>query len=148
MYKYETWFGNTFRRLHKWWSNYRPQTSFAKVMFLHLSVSHSVHSREGLHPGGATSGRVGQTPPRPQLDTAGYGQRAGDTHPTGMHSCYNIITTCRLHRCETGPCILRNFERVHINWCQFDIFEIKSAPEAALLAKNDTILQRALCSKT
>ena len=36
-------------------------------------------SRRGLHPGG-----VGQTPP--QLDTTGYGQRAGGTHPTGMHS--------------------------------------------------------------
>ena len=29
---------------------YRPQTKFAKVMFLHLSVSHSVH-RGGLHRG-------------------------------------------------------------------------------------------------
>ena len=33
-----------------------------------------------------------------------------------------LVTTCRLHRCESGPCILRNFEKVHINWCQFDIF--------------------------
>ena len=31
---------------------YRPQTKFAKVMFLHLSVSHSVHGG-GLHGGGA-----------------------------------------------------------------------------------------------
>ena len=50
---------------------YRPQTKFGKVMFLHLSVSHSVHgggcvciqggsaSRDGLHPGG-----VGQIPPQ------------------------------------------------------------------------------------
>ena len=33
---------------------YRPQTKFAKVMFLHLSVSHSVH-RGGLLPGGPWS---------------------------------------------------------------------------------------------
>ena len=33
---------------------YRPQTKFAKVMFLHLSVSHSVH-RGGLVLGGACS---------------------------------------------------------------------------------------------
>ena len=30
---------------------YRPQTKFAKVIFLHLSVGHSVH-RGCLHPGG------------------------------------------------------------------------------------------------
>ena len=32
----------------------------------------------GLHPG------TGRPPPR---DTTGYGQQAGGTHPTGMHSC-------------------------------------------------------------
>ena len=31
-----------------WGTNYRPQTMFAKVMFLHLSVSHSVHKRRGV----------------------------------------------------------------------------------------------------
>ena len=30
---------------------YRPQTKFVKVMFLHLSVSHSVHGRGGGVPG-------------------------------------------------------------------------------------------------
>ena len=29
--------------------NYRPQTKFAKVMFLHLSVSHLVHRGGGVH---------------------------------------------------------------------------------------------------
>ena len=38
-------------------------------------------SREGLHPGSAFRGK---TPPS---DTTVYGQRAGGTHPTGMHSC-------------------------------------------------------------
>ena len=38
------------------WHIYRPQTKLAKVMFLHLSVSHSVHVGEGgLHPGGSAS---------------------------------------------------------------------------------------------
>ena len=32
---------------------------------------------------------VGQTPP--QSDTVGYSQRADDTHPNGMHSCYSIF---------------------------------------------------------
>ena len=59
---------------------YRPQTKFAKVMFLHLSVSHSVHGG-GVCMGG--SGGLGSLPP---LDTTGYGQRAGGTHPTEMHS--------------------------------------------------------------
>ena len=35
--------------------------------------------KRGLHPGG-----IGRTPPS---DTMGYGQQAGGTHPTGMHSC-------------------------------------------------------------
>ena len=58
-----------------------------------------------LHPGGRSASRrgrlhtggrvciqgegVGQTP----LDTTGYGQRAGGTHPTGMHSCLNFYFT-------------------------------------------------------
>ena len=29
-------------------TNYRPQTKFAKVMFLHVSVSHSVHGGGGI----------------------------------------------------------------------------------------------------
>ena len=46
---------------------------------------------EGLHPwGGSASSGVGQTPP--PSDTTGYGQRAGGTHPTIMHSCL-----CRFH---------------------------------------------------
>ena len=56
----------------------------------------------GLHPGGlhlggqdpgdlllrvvCVGGVVGQTPPPPSA-TTGYGQRPGDTHPTGMHTC-------------------------------------------------------------
>ena len=47
----------------------------------------------GLHPRGSASrgrsaskGKVCPNPP-PPLDTTGYGQRAGGTHPTGMHSC-------------------------------------------------------------
>ena len=76
---------------------YRPQTKFAKVMFLHVSVI--------LSTGGGVPGQV--HPPEPgNLDTdqvhppgtrytprpvyAGrYGQQAGGTHPTGMHSCKN-----------------------------------------------------------
>ena len=68
-------------------------------MFLHLSVSHSVHrvggglhpvgglhpGCRGLHPGGlhlgGSASGVGQTP-------IGY---YGLWHPTGMHSCLNIF---------------------------------------------------------
>ena len=77
----------------------------AKVIFLHVSVIHSVH-REG---GGLPQCMLGylprtrQTPPRPgrppwdqtpprtrhppRKQTSAYGQRAAGTHPTGMHSC-------------------------------------------------------------
>ena len=47
----------------------------------------------GLHPGGSASGGVhpeGVDRP-PQGDTTGYGQRAGGTHPTGMHSCFSLF---------------------------------------------------------
>ena len=41
----------------------------------------------GLHPGGPI--------------TMGYGQRAGSTHPTGMHSSYSLIVS---HLVETDIC--------------------------------------------
>ena len=84
---------------------YRPQTKFAKVMFLHVSVSHSVHRGlvskhavqvvsqhalqvsggryPGPHPGGSWGGFWKAIPacteadPPPQTATA-----AGGTHPT------------------------------------------------------------------
>ena len=77
----------------------------AKVIFLHLSVIHSVH-RGGLpqcmlgyhpvpHPQEQTSPGSRppwkQTPPRadtpPPKQTSAYGLQAAGTHPTGMHSC-------------------------------------------------------------
>ena len=85
----------------------------AKVIFLHLSVIHSVHRggrglpqcMMGYHPPGSRHPRSrhppdqtppgpgtprpgtppDQTPPRKQ--TPAYGLRAAGTHPTGMHSC-------------------------------------------------------------
>ena len=89
---------------------YRPQTKFAKVMFLHVSVSHSVH-RGGLPqcmlgyhptPPPRTSPPPEQAPPEqtPQeqtppgadspctVHTGRYGQQADGMHPTEMQSCY------------------------------------------------------------
>ena len=72
-------------------------------MFLHLSVSHSVHGvcasvHVGIYtrpkqtpPPGADTPLVGDTPEEhidPYTVHAGkYGQQAGGTHPTGMHNC-------------------------------------------------------------
>ena len=39
-----------------------------------------------LHPGGSASSRSWADPS--QSGTTGYGQCAGGTHPTGMHSCF------------------------------------------------------------
>ena len=88
---------------------YRPQTKFAKVMFLHVSVC---PRGEGEYLGRYPPGQVHRTdryPPGryiPQADTphpqqvhpqavhAGrYGQQAGGTHPTGMHSCTENLLT-------------------------------------------------------
>ena len=43
---------------------------------------HPVHA--GIHP--ATQCMLGYTPPAQRM--LGYGQQAGSTHPTGMHSCF------------------------------------------------------------
>ena len=82
---------------------YRPQKKFAKVMFLHLSVSHSVHRgvsasvHAGIPPLGSrhppeqtpSSSRhpPGADPP-PGAETA---TAADGTHPTGMHSCFTYF---------------------------------------------------------
>ena len=92
---------------------YRPQRSCGKVMFLHLSLSHSIHSGGASvkHLPGQTIpqadplGRsprqttpparhppaqcmLGYTPRSPAQCMLGYGQQAGGTHPSGMHTCY------------------------------------------------------------
>ena len=68
-----------------------------------------VHPRAGTHPSwaGTPQGRspwVGTptqagTPPRqvhlPPQCMLGYGQQAGGTHPSGMHSCYHIPLKCQ-----------------------------------------------------
>ena len=75
-------------------SFYRPLRKFAKVMFLHLSASHSVHRGRCLPqcmlgytpvlPPHQTRGRPPrkQTPPC-SVHAGRYGQQAGGTHPTG-----------------------------------------------------------------
>ena len=92
---------------------YRPQTKFAKVMFLHLSVilftggcmpqcmmgyTHLVADTPSppgadipgnRHPPGADTPHRSR-PPQGRHSSAQfrrYGQQAGGTHPTGMHTC-------------------------------------------------------------
>ena len=80
------------RQLYIFGNFYRPQRSCNKVMFLHLSVSHSVHG----------GGGVWQTTPwadTPTLNPVHAGihaplpaaTAADGTHPTGMLSCLLII---------------------------------------------------------
>ena len=60
-------------------------------------VSASVHA--GIHPpppGSRHPPRAdppGADTPPPQEQTAAYGQRAAGTHPTGMHSCFQVKTS-------------------------------------------------------
>ena len=45
-------------------------------------------SEGGLHPGKGLHPELGLgRPPSDIWDTTGYGQQAGSTHPTGMHTC-------------------------------------------------------------
>ena len=60
---------------------YRPQTKFAKVMFLHLSVSHSVHRGEYLG---------GYTPRQVHLSWAGT--PPGQVHPLGRYTPFGRYT--------------------------------------------------------
>ena len=53
--------------------------SCGKVMFLHSSVSHSVH-RRGVRGGGGGGG----------MHAGEMATEASGTHPTGMHSCSNV----------------------------------------------------------
>ena len=64
---------------------YRPQTKFAKVMFLHVSVCPRGGVPGGVPPWAGT--------PSPQC-MLGYGQQAGGTHPTGMYSCFSGLLQC------------------------------------------------------
>ena len=103
-------------RMH---SCYRPQTKFVKVMFCLSTGGVSAPLHAGIHPLGPEAdtpwadtplpGACWDTPPQSSAcwDThspaqrmlgytplaqcmLGYGQQAGGTHPTGMHSCYQI----------------------------------------------------------
>ena len=93
--------------------NYRPQRSWGKVMFLHvsailftgggvcLSSCWDTLSQTRHPPGPDTS--PDQNPPPPKEQTpcgtrppkavhgGRYGQQAGGTHPTGMHTCFTIF---------------------------------------------------------
>ena len=64
---------------------YRPQTKFAKVMFLHLSVSHSVHKGEGVpgqvHPPGKYTPPGRFTPSPWQVHPAGQVHPPRQVHP-------------------------------------------------------------------
>ena len=70
---------------------YRPQTMFAKVMFLHLSVI--LFTGGGLqqcNPGIHTPLPREQTTHLPPcaVHAGRCGQQVGGMHPTGMHSCF------------------------------------------------------------
>ena len=85
---------------------YRPQRSWGKVILSVVCVKNSVHR-------GVCHIAYWYTPPTHQEQTppsavhvGRYGQLAGGTHPTGMHTCFLSIWTSCLHLnfsicCET-----------------------------------------------
>ena len=87
---------------------YRPQTKFGQGKVF-TPMCHSVgvgvegsalHPRTvclgGLYVGGATSPHLASP------STTGYGQQAGCTHPTGMHSCLSLCD-CDTIKSNTKP---------------------------------------------
>ena len=67
---------------------------WGKVIFLHLSVILFTGGVPGqVHPLGRYTLLAGTPPGRyiPRQCMLGYGQQAGGTHPTGMHSCFGIV---------------------------------------------------------
>ena len=97
---------------------YRPQRSCGKVMFLHLSVSHSIYRGvSGRHsPGGHRPGRhprfkshLCRSPPLKQMTTAADG-----THPTGIHFCLHLCLQNKSPVCSfTFPDIFDNCVEPH-----------------------------------
>ena len=105
-----------------------PQTTFGKVMFLHLSVI--------LFTGGVCPSPCWDTPlpPGPKADTppqppgadplfavhAGrYGQQEAGTHPTGMHSCYLMFFSSArrefiLKHSSSTSAFLLTLKKVHL----------------------------------
>ena len=81
---------------------YRPQTKFAKVMFLHLSVSHSVHRGESTWAG---------TPPgryTPQAGTSPW-----QVHPPG-NVCWDMVNKRAVR--ILLECILV-YRSIYRSWC-------------------------------
>ena len=79
------------------WLNYCPQMKFAKVMFLQVSICPwwgacmvGGHVWQG---GACDRGGAWHARPTRNYEIRWYGQRAGGTHPTGMHSCFVLILT-------------------------------------------------------
>ena len=94
---------------------YRPQRSWGKVIFLVACVNDSVHGGGeylGRYPPGRYTPQAGtppagihplagtppssytppaSTPPPGAVHAGRYGQQAGGTHPTGMHSCCELF---------------------------------------------------------
>ena len=60
-------------------SNYHPQRSWGKVIFSEACVKNSVHRGAGVW---------ADTPPQGAVHAGRYGQQAGGTYPTGMHTCF------------------------------------------------------------
>ena len=99
---------STIRSIHMYYESYRfsyhyrPQRNCGKVMFLHLSVCHSVHRGRhawGAVRGGGMRGRGVRMGGGMHVDKGGgwggsvcmVGETAiaaGGTRPTGMHSCF------------------------------------------------------------
>ena len=80
-------------------ANYLPQTKFAKVMFLHVSVILSTGGwglpqcmlgYQHLPPRAQTPPPPGTRHPLCAVHAGRYGQRAGGMHHTGMQSCYYL----------------------------------------------------------
>ena len=88
-------------------------SSCRKVMFLRLSVSHSVH-REigggytslGRHPQADTSLGKHSPPPHQEDITHKTATAADSTHPTRMHSWLDKVTSFACHLKKAKPLIL------------------------------------------
>ena len=100
--------------LHLWLFVPPANEVWGKVIFSQACVIPSIHKGGGvgwlssmhhrshdwgvcIQDGVCIQGRFGRTSlhPQPPLDTIRYGQQAGGTHPTGMHSCLFSDHFCR-----------------------------------------------------
>ena len=98
---------------------------WGKVIFSVACVKNSVHRGGGF---------LGRYPPSGTVHAGRYGQQAGGTHPTGMHSCLKDILSCGNYRI-----LLFSFSYEHLETCVKQVVSLLCSKDSEAVAKVDLL---------